>query len=80
MRTDFPVVLRRLIAMRACAAGDGFQRIDEIIARDGVDHQTNQQQGDDPHEKHDLLLFDDPRISGVIKDFVKNVKRVDEDS
>jgi len=25
-------------------------------------------------------FFDDPRISGMIKDFVKTTKRVDEDS
>ena len=57
MRAVFPVILHYLIAMRARAAGDRFQSIDKITAGDCVDYQSDQQQGDDPHEKHDLLLF-----------------------
>ena len=57
MRAVLPVILHRLIAMRAGAAGNWFENIGKIIARDGVNHQSDQQQGDDPHEKHNLLLF-----------------------
>jgi hypothetical protein len=30
----------------------------------------------DPHQEYDLLLFDDPSISGVIKEFVKVGQRI----
>jgi hypothetical protein len=49
------------------------------MARDAVDYQTNQYQGDDPHEKHNILLFYISRISVVIKDSVKTRQRVIED-
>jgi hypothetical protein len=62
------------MTIRAGAAGGRFERIDQIISRYGVDDQTDQQQGKDPHQKHDLFLFDEPRISGVIKDCVKQGK------
>jgi len=43
MRTDFPVVPRWLVAMWTDAAGCRFENIGEVIARDGVDEQSNQQ-------------------------------------
>jgi hypothetical protein len=65
--------------MLAHTTGDEFQSVGKIIARgDGVSHQSSKQQGDNPHQKHNLLLFDDLRISGAIKGYVKAEQRVGE--
>jgi hypothetical protein len=80
VRAVFPIVLQRLITLRAGEIGGGFERIDIIVACQTINHQTDQYQGDDPHEKHDVLLFYVSRISGVIKGFVKFGQRMGEGS
>jgi hypothetical protein len=39
--------------------------------------QSNHSKGDNPHEKHDLLLFDGPKYR-TIKEFVRTEQRVGE--
>jgi hypothetical protein len=67
VRAVLPVILHRLIAMWACTSGDRFQGIDKVIARDGINHQSNQQYGNDPHEKHNLLLFMNQEYQAQLK-------------
>ena len=56
MRTNFPIILGWLVAMRTGADSGRFKGVDKITARDGVHDQPNQQKGNDPHQKHDELL------------------------
>ena len=64
--------------MLAGSAGNGIEHIGKVIAVGGINNKSNKQERDDPHEKHDLLLFDDPRITSVFKDCVKTGQRMGE--
>jgi hypothetical protein len=49
MRTNFPIILGWLVAMGTGADSGRSEGVDKITASDGVNDQSNQQEGNDPH-------------------------------
>jgi hypothetical protein len=56
MRTNFPIILGWLVAILTSIDSGRFEGVDKITARDGVNDQSNQQEGNEPHKNHDELL------------------------